>query len=85
MCVCGVCLCLNELDVLYCTVRTVSNCSIVSAGVTVAVPEFMEVMEGNEFMLCVNVSAINGFEREVNLTFDVIPISRFASNLICDD
>ena len=52
---------------------------------TVAVPEAMEVMEGNEFMLCVNVSAINGFEREVNLTFDVTPISRFASNLIFDD
>ena len=45
------------------------------------VPDFMEVMEGDEFELCVNLSSPGSFERDVTLTFDLIPINAFASKL----
>ena len=46
------------------------------------VPESMEVMEGNKFELCVHIYLTESLEREVNLTFDLIPISTFAGDQI---
>ena len=44
-------------------------------------PTAMEVMEGEELELCVVVYIPpDGLEREVNLTFDLVPISTFAGN-----
>jgi hypothetical protein len=39
-------------------------------------------MEGNELELCVHIYPPESLEREVNLTFDLIPISTFAGNQI---
>ena len=61
--------------------------SLVSTGVFVEVQISdnvrVEVVEGNETELCMNVftSGIR-FEREVNVTFDLIPISTFGGNQI---
>ena len=46
------------------------------------VPESMEVMEGSEFELCVHIDPPESLERDVNLTFDLIPISTFAGDQI---
>ena len=44
-------------------------------------PTAMEVMEDEELELCVVVYIPpDGLEREVNLTFDLVPISTFAGN-----
>lgn len=54
--------------------------SLVSVGVLVMVPGFMEEVEGNEIELCMNVTA-PVLEREVNLTFKLIPTSTFAGTI----
>jgi hypothetical protein len=48
----------------------------------IVVPDPVEVMEGDEFELCAFVYPLENLEREVNLTFDLIPISTFAGNQI---
>ena len=43
-------------------------------------PGPVEIMEGEELELCVVIYPPVGLEREVNLTFDLAPISTFAGN-----
>ena len=45
-------------------------------------PTAMEVMEGEELELCVYILS-ERLEREVNLTFDLVPISPYAGNQPC--
>ena len=43
-------------------------------------PGSVEVTEGEELELCVVIYPPERLEREVNLTFDLVPISTFAGN-----
>ena len=53
----------------------------VSLGVQIVLPTAIEVMEGEELELCVVIYIPpERLEREVNLTFDLVPISPYAGN-----
>lgn len=48
-------------------------------GAIVAVPEFVMVTEGEQFRICASVNETK-LERDVILSFDVVPTGMFSSN-----
>ena len=50
-------------------------------GAIVAVPEIVMVTEGEQFQICASVNETK-LERDVILSFDVVPTGAFSSNIL---